>query len=346
MFNNAIRTGFEDTLSGKTTSWTEQWDKWREKNKDLIKGEDEWPILSQSFNAMMAAQDALGARGSVAAQTWQTLNKYADGQATEEEIHQAGIGLAKTPRDERAKIYSMIQSAAATEENPKDFASFVANLEKSVVRGFGFAERNELKGEGKDLHYNYIPLPVIERQASVERMRAERMPDGPEKEQALAAANEKIEMAQVVRELKDLTNRVVDPVAPIFEEKGFFSKRTAEETAYGLAGSAGYLTAALATGNVGVGISGRLGLLTSAGIGSMGGLIAIQHDEYDKFRLKYPNVPPGAAEALSVAISVPQAILERVGALTIANKLPVVSALISRGLKASGHAGLSLVPQA
>ena len=309
LYNKAIKTGFEDTLSGKTSSWIDQYEKWKETNKELLKGEDEWAILNNSFKTMRKAQDALGARGSVAAQTWQTLNAYADGKATEADLHQVGLNLAKTPAAERQQIYSMIRSASATQEDPKDFASFIANVSKSTVRGFGFAEAPGLVGEGKDLHYEYVPLPTIERQAGVELARAERMPDGPAKQEAIAAAREKLESVQVIRELKSLGTQAIDPVAPIFpEEKGFFTKSTAEKTVYGISGSLGYMTAAAAN--------------------PLLGLMAIANDEYDKFRVQYPNVPPAEAQALTLAYSIPQAILERFGVLAIANKLPVVSTWI------------------
>ena len=313
LYNKAIRTGFEDTLEGKTSSWTDQWESWRTANKDLIKSEDEWPILNQAFQTMRSAQDALGARGSVAAQTWQSLNSYADGKASEEDLREVALNLAKTPRDERAKIYDMIRSAAATEEDPKDFMSFIANVEKSAVRSFGFAQAPGLTGKDENLKYEYLPLPVIERQAGVELMRAERMPDGPAKQEAIAAANNQIEMAQVVRELKGLATESVDPVTPIYPDTNrFFSKSTAEKGVYT--------------------ISGSLGFMAAAAVNPVGGFMAIWDDEYDKFRRKYPDVPPGAAQSLTTLVAAPQAFLERIGVLAIANKMPGVSTWI-KGLE-------------
>ena len=206
----------------------------------------------------------------MAAKTWESLNKYADGNATEADLHEVARGLARTPPDQLKAIYSMIQSAAATDRDPKDFASFIANVQKSAVRSFGFAEAPGLVGEGKDLHYEYLPLPVIERQAATELMRAERMPDGPAKQEAIAAANEKIQMAQVVRDLKALANESLDPITRIFPDTDrFFEKNLAETGIYTIVGSLGFLTASAAN--------------------PMLGFMSIGHDEYDKFRRSIPT---------------------------------------------------------
>lgn len=307
LYNKAIRTGFEDTLSGKTSSWTEQWDKWRETNKDLIKGEDEWPILKSSFDTMRAAQDALGARGSVAAEIWQTMNLYADGKADEEQLLALGTKLAGIPRDERRnRIYPMIAAAANAEGgDPKTFNTFVDNLQKSLTRGFGFMEGTGFKMDPLiGIMPTETPIEEIEMQGTTAMMHAQRMPPGPEKDAAILAANAKVESVQVVRELRNLQNNIVDPVEPIFEKSGFFAS-TSEKGLYGISGSIGWLAAASANPH----------LATAA----------IWRDEYNKFRYEYPDVPPGVAQGVTLLSAIPQGLIEKLQVDTIASKLPIFS---------------------
>lgn len=129
-----------------------------------------------------------------------------------------------------------------------------------------------------------------------------------EREQAKAKIQSDLGVLKVEREIRDLAERVVDPIKTVS-----FLPEIVEEGLYGAARSLPYTAAAA---------------IPFAGIPAVAA--ALFSSNYDRIMLEYPDLDPDKA-ALIAAISAPiEAGLERMKVNTITGRLPVFGGLVKR----------------
>lgn len=329
LYTGAVKQTLEDELDGTSTSTVEMFQKWKEKNRELVSAEDELQFFTSGRRIVQQARSDIEKFKAPAARAWQTLTKFTQGEASEADLQHLGGELAAIPREDRKTLlrYAVIASQASGDDDLSSLEQLAKNLGESISRGFSFLEGPSLTGKDANQRYEYIPLATIERQSRVRLNQLEREKDTPEKEMEKQALARTLEMAQVVRELKEVARAGVDPIKPIFPEGGFFSAGTIERGFYGTANSLGYMTA--------VGMPG---------VGPLLGVIAMQGQEYDKMRLENPDMNPGAASAASLVSATAQTAIEMLQIQTLFGRLPIFSTLlkdIPRGITRTA-AGIGL----
>lgn len=290
LYSGAVKQALEDEIQGTSTSTVETFAKWREKNKDLVDAEEELAFFASGRSIVQQAKEDIRAVAPQAARVWQSLTKYEQGEASEQDLQNLGAELAAIPREQRPIVYRYaVIAAQANAGDTGPILQAAMNLEKSVRRGFGWMESPlTLTNIGGALPMtiptlSYRPLSDIESEARTRMMQLSRDDStrtDPAKQQEFARMQRAVEMTQVVRELKEVAKTGIDPIKPIFPEGKFLSKGTIERGVYGLAGSLGYMAA--------------------TAVNPMLGVAAMYGEEYDRMRLDNPDMNPHAAGAAAL----------------------------------------------
>lgn len=307
LYTDAIKQTLEDEAAGKRTAFVDVYSKWKKKNAELVDDKDEAQYYVTSLRVIEKAKQDIEKFKGPASRVFQTLTKYTQGEASEEDIQSLGEELASIPRADRKTLYkyAVVAAQASGEEDMGVLEQAAKNLGQSISRGFSWLEGPKLTGKDENLKYDYIPLAAVERQSRVRLMQLERQPDSPERRMEEQSIKRTIEMTQVVREMKEVARTGVDPIKPIFPDEGFFSAGKIERGIYGFGGSLGYMTA--------TGISPMLGTL-------------VAHEyEYNRMRLENPDMDPHVAGAASLASAVAQTSIEVLQIQTMAGRLPIFS---------------------
>jgi len=312
---SAVKQALDSALSGERTSLVDTFSKWKEKNIELVDEEQDADTLQQSMRVLAQAGDDLQAVAPIAAKVYDSLTKFAKGEADEGDLQAIGAELARMPVDQRKKAYryAILASQASGDFDLNELEQFAKNLGQATARGFGFLEgpmrfRN-VGGLVSIPVMAYNPINLIEQGARVRRMQLERKPDSPEKTIELERLSQAEEMTKVVRELRDVAKNGIDPIKPITPEGKFISWATAERGIYGLAGSIGYMAA--------------------AGINPVLGTLAIAGDEYEQMRLNNPDMDPNVAGAASLASGAIQGFIERLQIRTLTGTLPLTGRFLA-----------------
>lgn len=296
LYTGAIKQTLEDTLAGTSTSTVEMFAKWKEKNADIVSDDESLQFFANGRRIVNQAREDIRQVAPAAARVWQSLVKYNEGEASEEDVRALGAELVAMSRADRKKAfdYAAMAAQASGEDGAGVIEQAARNLEKSLTRGFSWLEspfRLTNIGPLSVPTMAYTPLWRIEQEASVRMRQLQRDDDlrtSPEKQSEFAEAQRTLEMANVVRELKDLAANGLDPIKPVFPE-GTISG-TIERGAYGAAGSIGYMTA--------------------TAVSPFLGLAVISDTEYDRARRENPDMNPHAARAASLVSGSIQTLLE------------------------------------
>lgn len=330
LYSQAVTLALMSARAGEVPKgFTSVFESWKETNKDILQGRDEWETLNNAYRIQQNVQDLIARYGDPAVRSWEVLDAYQRGEAGEAELRAFAESLARIPKEDQMKIYQMATTAAGAEDGDlSKLESAVAHLAKSVGSGLGFTGltfMSAVTGQrvtpgGVDIEMRPLlpggisipvptvaPLAFIELRASDALTAAENMPEGPARDAAIAEARHTMDMVNVVRELQDVAINQIQPTEPYFPKSGIFSLGTLERGVHGIGGSLGWI-AATAVNPV------------------LGGL-AIWTSEYDSWRRDYPEMRPNIALAGSLVSAVPQAIIEKFQVDALAGKLPFFHAL-------------------
>jgi len=295
LYAGAVKQALDDELKGTSSGSVELFQKWREKNKEVVTADEELGFELNAFAVVRKAKEDIRAVAPQAARVWQSLTRYNEGEASEQDVRALGTELAAMPRDARQKVYRYaVIAAQANGGDTGPIQQAAKNLGQSIQRGFGWMESPlTLTNVGGALPMSiptlsYRPLSDIEQEARTRIMQLERQPDSPAKTEEMARMRQTAEMTQVVRELKHVAEIGIDPVRPIFPEGKLAG--TAERGIYGAAGSLGYMAA--------------------TAVSPLLGLYAISGQEYDEMRRENPDMNPHAAGAASIVSGSIQTLLE------------------------------------
>jgi len=297
LYTDTVKKALDDELKGTSSGSVELFQKWREKNKEVVTADEELGFELKAFAIMRQAKEDIRAVAPQAARVWQSLSRYNEGEASEQDIQDIGAELVAMPRPERKRAiaYGALAAKKMTgDTNP--LLQVAMNLEKSIQSGFGFMESPfTLTNVGGALPMSiptlsYRPLADIEAEAHTTMMRLSRDDStrtSPAKQAEFARAQQALEMTNVVRDLREAA-KLTDPVKALYPEGTLAG--TVERGIYGAAGSIGYMAA--------------------TALSPLLGLYAISGQEYDDMRRENPDMNPHAAAAASLVSGAIQTLVE------------------------------------
>lgn len=303
LYTAAVKQTLDDEVEGKRTSGVDAFQKWTDKNQDLFNADEYLDLFVSRRGVVQQAKEDMEAVAPQAARVWQSLMRYNNEEASEQDILALGTELVAMPREARDKVFRYAAIAAqASGEGMAPIEQAARNFEKSIARSFGgVAGGLKAEREGQPLPFGIVPvgegvaytppLDLIERMARTRIMQLEREPDSPAKAEEMARLKQIPEMSNVVRDLKHLAQTGIDPIKPVFPEGKFLSLGTAERGLYGAAGSLGYMVA--------------------AGINPMLGLAVVYDSEYNELRRENPDLDPHAASLAALVSGSIQTVIER-----------------------------------
>ena len=236
---------------------------------------------------------------------------------------QAGMGapdmrevagkFAQLPDNQRKAIYELVGGFAQLQQVDKGFWYQMAeslgrgtsDIVERVPRNF---REQTLRGQLRLLESKQ-PVFRATGVAGAEFSAAGSTPATPEeREQAKAKIQSDLGILKVEREIRDLAERVVDPIKTVT-----FLPEIVEEGLYGAARSVPYTVAAA---------------IPYAGIPAVAS--ALFSANYDRIMLEYPDLDPDKAALIAAASAPIEAVLERMKVNTITGRLPVFGGLVKR----------------
>ena len=328
MMENVIKRSLEDALTGgsndHTRAVTEDLTSYGEmfneaEQLDLRKKADELDIQVRRAQAMVSEDarwlfDALrqntGAvdRGVAA---WQ------GGQAVPE-MEEVAKRFATLPEQQRKAVYELVAGFGQIAKVDKGFwyqmaeslGRGVSDVAEVTPRVLG---ENALEAQLAQLEDAKRPVFLVPgRTGEVRVERFDLQGTGPaspeERAQAAERIREKLAVRQVQRELRDLAERVVDPIKTVTNLPEIL-----EEGLYGAARSLPY-TAVAAVPYVGMPAVAT----------------ALYAQNYDRLRLEHPELPAGKVALVAAASAPIEAALERLQVKLITGRLPWLGGLVKK----------------
>jgi hypothetical protein len=315
VIEDVIKTSLQDSLSGSETPFVESVAKSIEATGDLFTEEEKsrlWEKAEEQDKQIRATQAAVAPEARfLFSALGQTTGQQAGMGAPD--MREVAGKFAQLPDNQRKAIYELVGGFAQLQQVDKGFWYQMA---ESLGRGTtAFTERiprnfheQTLRGQLRLLESEQ-PVFRATGVAGAEFSAAGSTPATPEeREQAKAKIQSDLGILKVEREIRDLAERVVDPIKTVT-----FLPEIVEEGLYGAAQSIPYTVAAAVPY---VGMPAVASALFSA--------------NYDSIMLQYDGIDPDKA-ALIAAISAPiEAGLERMKVNTLMGRTPIVAGLFKR----------------
>jgi hypothetical protein len=311
IMDGVIQRSLQDALSGGDTPFVESVAKDIDAASEYFDDEEKsrlWEKAEELDIKVRAAQSKFAPEASF---IFNALSQQANSDQGFEspDMQELAGRFSQLPDNQRRAIYELAGSFAQLNQTNKGFwyqmaeslGRGTATFTEAVPRNF---KEQSLRG---DLRLLTSDQPVFK--AGESYSAAGTTPITPEeREQAKADIQKKLGVFKVERELRDLAERVIDPIKTVT-----FLPTIVEEGLYGAAQSIPYTAAAA---------------VPYAGIPAV--TSALFSSNYDRIMLEYPDVDPDKA-ALLAAISAPiEAGLERMKVNTITGRLPIVGGLVKR----------------
>jgi hypothetical protein len=324
VIEDVTRNSLQDAMMGGDTPFVESVTKSIEATGDLFTEEEKsrlWEKAEEQDKQIRASQAKFAPESRfLFSALGQTTGQQA-GMGAPDMREMAGK-FAQLPDNQRKAIYELVGGFAQLQQTDKGFWYQMAeslgrgasDIVERVPRNF---REQTLRGQLRLLESEQ-PVFRATGVAGAEFSAAGNAPvfgatqgqmvTPEEREQAKAKIQSDLGILKVERELRDLAERVVDPIKTVS-----FLPEIVEEGLYGAARSLPYTAVAA---------------IPFAGIPAVAS--ALFSSNYDRIMLEYPDLDPDKA-ALIAAISAPiEAGLERMKVNTITGRLPVFGGLVKR----------------
>lgn len=302
---------FEDVANGTTRTSAEFVQNWKTQHADIFRPEYEQPLLAVAQQSFDENNDWIRKYAPQAKTIFESLSQQTGAKPKQEgtpDAAKVADALLSMPREDRFKAYEVASLHAAKTGDPK---GFFQQLGESLTRGITettgqvdlMAQEQALQAQIEGL--NNTSSANVERTPSFRTYTA---PQNPEERAKLAtAAQNQLDRLAIVRELRQVATGQIDPIKNI--AKGFWGD--VEGGLYSAANSLP-LMAAIAVPYVGVPAS----------------IAAYTGQEYDRIRLKYPDLPMEQAQTMSLVSGGVQAALDKLQVEAVFGKLPVTGKLL------------------
>jgi len=310
--HNVIQRSLQDALYGTDTPFVESVAKDIEASGDMFDDEDKSRLWQMAENLDIKVRATQSKVAPEAKFIFSALAAQREGME-QPDMRDMAARFSKLPDNQRKAIYELAGGFAQLNQTDKGFWYQMA---ESLGRGAAeFTERvprnfKEQTMRG-DLRLLESDQPVFRANGvgGVQFSAAGTIPlNDNERQQAKQSIHDELGVITVQRELRDLAERVVDPIKTVT-----FLPSIVEEGLYGAAQSVPYSAVAAVPY---VGIPAVAAALFSS--------------NYDQMRLDYPNVDPDKV-AIVAAISAPiEAVLERMKVNVIFGKMPLVGKYLAK----------------
>jgi hypothetical protein len=324
VIEDVIKTSLQDSLSGSDTPFVQSVAKSIEATGDLFTEEEKsrlWEKAEEQDKQIRATQAAIAPEARfLFSALGQTTGQQAGMGAPD--MREVAGKFAQLPDNQRKAIYELAGGFAQLQQVDK---GFWYQLAESLGRGTSdiiervprnFREQT-LRGQLRLLESDQ-PVFRATGVAGAEFSAAGSTPvfgatqgqmlTPEEREQAVAKIQSDLGVLKVEREIRDLAERVVDPIKTVT-----FLPEIVEEGLYGAARSVPYTVAAA---------------IPYAGIPAVAS--ALFSANYDRIMVEYPDLDPDKAALIAAASAPIEAVLERLKVNTITGRLPVFGGLVKR----------------
>ena len=315
VIEDVTRNSLQDAMMGGDTPFVQSVAKSIEATGDLFTEEEKsrlWEKAEEQDKKIRATQAAVAPEARFLFSALGQITGQQAGMGAPDMREVAGK-FAQLPDNQRKAIYELAGSFAQLQKTDK---GFWYQLAESLGRGTtAFTERiprnfreQTLRGQLRLLESEQ-PVFRATGVAGAEFSAAGSTPATPEeREQAKAKIQSDLGILKVEREIRDLAERVVDPIKTVT-----FLPEIVEEGLYGAAQSIPYTVAAAIPY---VGMPAVASALFSA--------------NYDSIMLQYDGIDPDKAALIAAASAPIEAVLERLKVNTITGRLPVFGGLVKR----------------
>jgi hypothetical protein len=324
VIEDVIKTSLQDSLSGSETPFVESVAKSIEATGDLFTEEEKsrlWEKAEEQDKQIRATQAAIAPEARfLFSALGQTTGQQAGMGAPD--MREVAGKFAQLPDNQRKAIYELAGGFAQLQQVDKGFWYQMAeslgrgtsDIIERVPRNF---REQTLRGQLRLLESDQ-PVFRATGVAGAEFSAAGSTPvfgatqgqmlTPEEREQAVAKIQSDLGVLKVEREIRDLAERVVDPIKTVT-----FLPEIVEEGLYGAARSIPYTVAAA---------------IPFAGIPAVAS--ALFSANYDRIMVEYPDLDPDKAALIAAASAPIEAVLERLKVNTITGRLPVFGGLVKR----------------
>jgi hypothetical protein len=324
VIEDVTRNSLQDAMMGSDTPFVQSVAKSIEATGDLFTEEEKsrlWEKAEEQDKQIRATQAAVAPEARfLFSALGQTTGQQAGMGAPD--MREVAAKFAQLPDNQRKAIYELVGGFAQLQQVDKGFWYQMAeslgrgtsDIIERVPRNF---REQTLRGQLRLLESDQ-PVFGATGVAGAEFSAAGSTPvfgatqgqmlTPEEREQAKAKIQSDLGILKVEREIRDLAERVVDPIKTVT-----FLPEIVEEGLYGAARSIPYTVAAA---------------IPFAGIPAVAA--ALFSANYDRIMVEYPDLDPDKAALIAAASAPIEAVLERLKVNTITGRLPVFGGLVKR----------------